>query len=434
MDINAHEQRAMNPQLRIAIFLLLQYRTRNLILVTMAWFRILRRRRLRNRNRRRRRRRNQKLVLDGERFSIHTFKQPYEIFFRFDRETLIECADRLFEGVQMKDIISNRYNPDKYEAFAMVCYRMISGHRYHECALLFNQHPSYICTVVNCCITFLYRRFRPLLYFDITRLTPEKLREFSLINQETLCSEGMVSPPSNIWGFIDGTFMQITRPLPSVSPQMEHYNGAKKHNGLNFQCVATPDGMISHVFGPISGSSNDVRLLRESNLEHFLEKLAIFEDGADHYNLYGDKAYVGRRIVKAPHKRPVGRALTRGRQRENNYMAKVRIIIENAFGDVSRYFSRQKSTTYNMRLGLTAIDEQFYVSILLRNLLIASEKRGSASIRGGVAPSMREYLSGWRTCYRFYHKALWEETFDAKEWLNNLSDEHLGIAGIYIEE
>lgn len=251
---------------------------------------------------------------------------------------------------------------------------------------------------------------------------------------ETLRNEGMANPPSNIWGFIDGTFMNIARPSPPVGPQQEYYNGAKKAHGLNFQCAVTPDGIISHVFGPVTGSTNDARLLLESNFEFFLDILAVFEDGTGHYNLYGDKAYVGRRVIRSPFKRPIGRVLTRERQLENHLMSKIRVIVENAFGDTSRYFSRQKSTTHNMRLGLTAIDEQFHVSILLRNLLIASKNRGSASIRGVEPPSVREYLSGWRDCFKFYGQELWEDNFNPKEWFNNLSDERLAIAGIYEEE
>ena len=50
-----------------------------------------------------------------------------------------------------------------------------------------------------------------------------------------------------VWGFIDGTLRRICR--PGVAQQL-FYNGHKRWHGIKFQAVVTPDGLITHLYGP----------------------------------------------------------------------------------------------------------------------------------------------------------------------------------------
>ena len=60
----------------------------------------------------------------------------------------------------------------------------------------------------------------------------------------------------HIWDFIDGTVRRICRP---DQHQRAFYNGLKRTHALKFQVVTTPDGLITHLHGPVE--SRQVRPL-----------------------------------------------------------------------------------------------------------------------------------------------------------------------------
>jgi len=53
---------------------------------------------------------------------------------------------------------------------------------------------------------------------------------------------------NNCWGFIDGTVRPICRPLQN---QRIVYNGHKRVHALKFQSIATPNGLIANLYGPV---------------------------------------------------------------------------------------------------------------------------------------------------------------------------------------
>jgi hypothetical protein len=58
------------------------------------------------------------------------------------------------------------------------------------------------------------------------------------------------APLENCWGFIDGTVRPICRPQQN---QKLVFNGHKRVYGLKFQSIVIPNGLISHLYGPIEG-------------------------------------------------------------------------------------------------------------------------------------------------------------------------------------
>ncbi|ETV64587.1 hypothetical protein H257_18550 [Aphanomyces astaci] len=64
------------------------------------------------------------------------------------------------------------------------------------------------------------------------------------------------------------------------------YYGHKRRHAIKFQTVVTPDGIISHVFGPIEGRRHDLTMLRRSSLENFIASDIRFAG----YVIYGDPA------------------------------------------------------------------------------------------------------------------------------------------------
>lgn len=53
---------------------------------------------------------------------------------------------------------------------------------------------------------------------------------------------------NNCIGFVDGTVRPICRP---GEHQRALYNGHKTVHAVKFQCVALPNGLVGHLYGPV---------------------------------------------------------------------------------------------------------------------------------------------------------------------------------------
>lgn len=100
------------------------------------------------------------------------------------------------------------------------------------------------------------------------------------------------------------------------------------------QSVATPNGLIAHLFGPIEGRRNDAFLLVASGLS---DQLRHFDQtNGQPYVIYGDPAYGIAGNISAPFR---GAQLTPQEHEFNKSMSNVRISVEWAFGKLSQYFA-----------------------------------------------------------------------------------------------
>ena len=73
-------------------------------------------------------------------------------------------------------------------------------------------------------------------------LSPENLQIYA----DAVHEKG--APLENCFGFIDGTVRPISRP---GKHQRVVYNGHKRVHAIKFQCIALPNGIIAHIFGPV---------------------------------------------------------------------------------------------------------------------------------------------------------------------------------------
>jgi hypothetical protein len=112
------------------------------------------------------------------------------------------------------------------------------------------------------------------------------------------------------------------------------YSRHKRAHGVKFQAVATPDGLIALLFGPINGSRHDSFMLSCSNLLNQLESLMPLEDGTL-YCLYGDPAYPINDYIFGGYRNP-----RRGSEEEefNKTMSAVRVCVEWNFKEITQQF------------------------------------------------------------------------------------------------
>ncbi|RPA94085.1 hypothetical protein L873DRAFT_1940703 [Choiromyces venosus 120613-1] len=90
-----------------------------------------------------------------------------------------------------------------------------------------------------------------MIFWDHNILISELLTKYC----EVIRSNG--EPSGCIWGFSDGTYKVICRPGSETTDQKYFYSGYKKVDTLQFQAIATPDGLIRHLARPYEGQISD---------------------------------------------------------------------------------------------------------------------------------------------------------------------------------
>ncbi|OWZ12983.1 hypothetical protein PHMEG_00013767 [Phytophthora megakarya] len=214
-----------------------------------------------------------------------------------------------------------RSNP--LEALGVCLRRLMYPKRWIDMAAMFGRAPSTLCHIFYYVVEFLDGKLEEFLYFDVDRITK---------NLDIYCDAIAAKEPRSIrgvWGFIDGTVRPICRPSTG---QQAMYNGHKRVHAMKFQTVVTPDGLISHLFGPVDGRRHDMFMLNESGLKFKLEGNPAFHNKL----IYGDPAYGCTNVFCCPYK---GCRVNAPQKGLNKAMSAIRVSVEWSYGEVPKYFS-----------------------------------------------------------------------------------------------
>lgn len=263
--------------------------------------------------------------------------------------------ERLVVVLQLPDKIKadNGIVEDRVVAMCMLLARLAYPNRLSDLWFKYGWSPERVSRISSTVQLMIHDRWHHLLQFDSARLTPEKLEQYA----RAVHAKG--APLDSVWGFIDGTVRAIARP---VRHQRAVYNGWKRKHCLKYHAIVTPDGLISHLFGPIDGRRNDSYLLNESGLLNYLERHAYNTNGIP-LQLYGDPAYSVNRYLLSPYQ---GARITREQRAWNKAMSKVRIVVEWAFKEVISLFGFLDFPKNQKHL-LQPVGLQFRVAVLLHN-------------------------------------------------------------------
>lgn len=150
----------------------------------------------------------------------------------------------------------------------------------------------------------------------------------ALVNRYVDAVAAMAKVNLRVWGFIDGTLRRICRP---GAEQQVFYNGHKRCHAIKFQAVVTPDGLITHLYGPVEGRRHDAGILADSGLLPSLQQ-HMRGPGGQAYALYGDSAYPFSPFLQKGYQ---GAALTPQQAEFNDKFSRVRTAVEWAFGEVT---------------------------------------------------------------------------------------------------
>ena len=259
------------------------------------------------------------------------------------------------EALQLPEIViaENRIVEDRRTALCMLLARLAYPNRLSDLAMKFGWSVERISRISATTQELIHSRWRHLLDWDRVRLTPEKLLEYAQ------AVERKGAPIGTVWGFIDGTIRGIARP---TRHQRTCFNGWKRKHCIKYHAIVTPDGLISHLFGPIDGRRNDAFLWQESGLQNILQQHARSPNGSI-LQIYGNPAYSINSFLLSPYQ---GAHITQEQRQWNHAMARLRIVAEWAFKEMVSMFGFLDYAK-NQKLLLQPVGMQFRVAAILHN-------------------------------------------------------------------
>jgi DDE superfamily endonuclease len=209
---------------------------------------------------------------------------------------------------------------------------------------------------------------------------PEQLWTYT---QAIASKAGLEAGVLPICGFLDGTANPIARPNSEL--QQAYYSGQHKRHEVRAHGLVTPDGLMAHYYGPISGAANDKGMLADSGLLKMMEhvfKLPQFLGGQGVVSVYADAGYSTSTHVWVPFVDP-----RRGSEEANfnKRMSAIRISNENLF---AVWFQQFKGFGLKqlMRVHQIPYCQLTWVSVLLLNCLTCLRGGNQVSRYFGVRP------------------------------------------------
>ena len=115
--------------------------------------------------------------------------------------------------------------------------------RYLDMIPIFGRPAPELCMTRNTVTNWIYAHHgHRITQWNRTILNTLELEKYA----EAVFNKG--APLRNCFGFVDGIVRPITRPREN---QRLLYNGHKRVQGLKFQSVVLPNGLIAHLYGPV---------------------------------------------------------------------------------------------------------------------------------------------------------------------------------------
>jgi nuclease HARBI1 len=171
---------------------------------------------------------------------------------------------------------------------------------------------------------------------------------------------------SNIFAFLDGTGLEITR--PSNGAQNPFYNGYLHGHYLIFQGISFSDGLVV-IEGAFPGYQPDTMVWRDSEMRRELDRIMNEREGQGRtrFKLYADKIYRNSMLVTAAYNlRNNPNGLSQWQIELNNLMSDIRVAIEWSFGKI---IERNKFVSFgkSMKIQNSPVSKYYHIAILLAN-------------------------------------------------------------------
>ena len=295
---------------------------------------------------------------------------PLEIvqFFRMKREDI----DRLAIALGVEDWIPIGRRCSGRKGLYILLSRLAYPKRLVDLAHFWGRGHgvSFLSDVCNYMVDWIYSKFSKMMFCDPLRLAP-MLPAFC----DAISAKGM--PQAGIYGFMDVTTVGTCRPSKL---QRQLYSGHKRKHLLKFQSVVTPDGIMSHAYGPMEGRRTDIWTLACSGLEPYID--AHFGAAAANRRIYADGGYTMSSNIFCPYRDP-----ERGgeEQEYNTAMSTGRITVEWGYMLVKRYFAYLDFSKSN-KIFRSPVAQIVHVAVFLMNCKTCLEGGNMTSEYFGMNP------------------------------------------------
>ena len=158
--------------------------------------------------------------------------------FRFDKKTIM-C---ILRNLRLPDIVRSTWGTvsSNEEALCIFLYRMSRMVPLADFRIMFGGHSaSHFSFVYRFVLEFVYKKFVHLLRFPACVFSAEDVREYTAAVRR-------VTGLANVdcYGFVDGTFRAIARP---VRGQQFVYSGYYGGHGLKYLSIVVPSGLLVYV-------------------------------------------------------------------------------------------------------------------------------------------------------------------------------------------
>lgn len=252
----------------------------------------------------------------------HKFRFRLEHYHRMLRA--IDFEDKIFR-------VGSSGKEHKYKAdlcLLVVLRRLAYPIRFYDMVTDFGIPSNRLCEIFHFTLDILFEKFHAIVEFS-TWLP--YFRTFA----EIMVSYGC--PYDDLVALTDGNFLPTCRPgglgnKRSRIDQSQFYTGEKARHGIKHLGSFFPNGMMA-LCGPFLGSVHDGRMIKESGWTDLLQLISR-HDGR-RYKVFGDSAFGSSSYVQSMIRgelSPAARAF-------NALMSRIRINIENAFGEQSNIFT-----------------------------------------------------------------------------------------------
>lgn len=324
-----------------------------------------------------------RLIIDAICLELVTVKPRREFMFRrnlgdvSDSEASTEFRftiseiDMIAIKLQVPDpfFIRRRLFVSAREALCIMLCKMSSTRILYDLSFFFRRSESSISEICSYIRDHLFSRYHKLIRGNIT-LFASRLPQFNL----AIRRKG--AHVFDCVGFIDGTNREICRPTIS---QGFYYSGHKHYHSIKYQSLVTPDGMITHLYGPEPGCRNDQLMFSNSKVR----ELMLTPSFAG-YTLFADQGYAASETLLAPFSTS-RRTLSPNEIQFNASMLKARLRVEHGFMRVSQIFAMfQRPST--LRVHQVDVNKYYQLSVLFCNIRTCLDGRNQISDYFLLAP------------------------------------------------
>lgn len=233
---------------------------------------------------------------------------------------------------------------------------------------------------------------------------------------------------NRVFGFLDGTIYQLCRPGGETLWQRSIYNGHKRHHGLKWQGVNTPDGLVQFLHGPFASRHHDTWCLAQSKLTETLTRSFALAEAdrvpgspETHFMLFGDPGLlrvtacdvvvavhssqytllsftgysnVKSAVIQAPFVSLRGHTfLPEDKRAFNRQMAKLRVSVEWMFKDITGAWSYLKFAP-GLKVKQQPVGIYYIVAADLTNMRTILRGGGQTAMYFNCAPpTLEEYVA-----------------------------------------